>query len=264
MTGPRTHPAPDDLFSDRLAAWREYTATPWARIRYDVVGETLRRQCAAVRGARGDVLRVLDVGGGDGRDALPLALAGHDVTVVDPSAVWLDEAHGRAAAAGTRLTTVEGGLDDLPHGEWDLVLCHFVLRYRPAGADDVAALAARVRPGGRLSVVDVNPAGRVLRALVTGGPDAAAAELRAERAAVATFGTDARKVDADDVVAAAGAHGLREVARHGIRVANDLLTDDAAKSDPAYFDALRALELDLCDREPYRRVGFAWQVVLER
>ena len=248
-----------NVFSEQLAAWRDYTATPWARIRYDVVADVLRRQCADL----GDGLRVLDVGGGDGMDAVPLAAAGHAVTIVDPSASWLAEAQRRAGEAGTILTTVAGGLDDLPAGEWDLVLCHFVLRYRPARTRDVAALAARVRRGGRLSVMDANPAGRVLRALVTGGPGAASTELHAERVEVQTFGTDARKVCADEVEREAGESGLAVVGRFGNRIANDLLVDDDAKRDPAYYDALLALELDLCDREPFIRVGASWQLVLE-
>ena len=242
-----------DVFSEKLAAWREYTQTPWARIRYAVVDEVLRRQTSAL----GEPVRVLDVGGGDGMDALPLASAGHDVTIVDPSQAWLDEAQRRADAAGASITTLRGGLDDLPDGEWDLVLCHFVLRYRPADAGDVATLARRLRPGGRLSVMDVNPAGRVLRELLNGGPAAALTELRAERAVVQTFQTDARKVDPDAAAPTA-------VGRYGNRIANDLLVDDSAKHDPGFFDDLLALELELCDREPFSRVGFAWQLLLER
>ncbi|MBV6725545.1 class I SAM-dependent methyltransferase [Nocardioides daeguensis] len=249
-----------DLFDEQLAAWQEYARTPWARIRYAVVGEVLRRQAAALGGR----LRVLDVGGGDGQDALPLALAGHDVTVVDPSPAWLAEAERRAAAAGVAMSTLAGGLDDLPEGEWDLVLCHFVLRYRPAGAGDVAALASRVRPGGRLSLVEVNPDGRVLRSLLNDGPTAALEELHAERAGVETFRTTARKVRWTDARDEAQAAGLRVRGLFGNRIANDLLVDEAAKHDPAFRDELLALELELCDREPFNRVGFAWQLVLER
>lgn len=249
-----------DMFTERLEAWRRYAETPWARIRYAVVAEVLRREGRRL----GDRLRVLDVGGGDGLDAVPLAAAGHDVTVADPSEAWLAEADRRAAGAGARITTVRAGLDDLPRGEWDLVLCHYVLRYRPPGAGDLDGLARRVRPGGMLSVVDVNPAGRVLRELVTGGPAAAVAELHAERAAVATFGTEVRKVEADDVAREAESAGLTPVRRYGIRIANDLLVENAAKHDPAYFDELLALELELCDREPYARIGLGWQLVLER
>lgn len=249
-----------DVFSENLAAWQEYAATPWARIRYATVGDVLQRHAAEL----GPRVRVLDVGGGDGRDALPLALAGHDVTVLDPSRSWLAEADRRAADAGVRLTAVEAGLDDLPTGEWDLVLCHFVLRYRPDSTQDVAALASRVRPGGLLSLVDVNPAARVLRLLVAGGPTHAAEELHAVGAEVETFATAARKVEVEQVRAEVEAAGLRVVGRHGHRIANDLLTDDRAKHDPAYFAQLLALERELRDRPPFRDIGFAWQVVAQR
>lgn len=248
------------MFSEKLSQWRAYTETPWARIRYATVAEVLRRQCDAL----GDRIRVLDVGGGDGMDALPLAKAGHDVTIVDPSPAWLAEARRRADEEGAGIRTVLAGLDDLPRGEWDLVLCHFVLRYRPADAPDVAALAGRVRPGGRLSVMDVNLAGHVLRALVNDGPAAAASELHAERLEVKTFKTDARNVDVDQVQSDAAAAGLTLVGRYGNRIANDLLIDNTAKYDPAFFTELLHLELELCDREPFNRIGLAWQLVLER
>jgi S-adenosylmethionine-dependent methyltransferase len=249
-----------DLFSAKLAAWRDYTETPWARIRYGVVGEVLRRQTEHL----GERIRVLDVGGGDGMDALPLALAGHDVTVVDPSAEWLAEATRRAANADANITTIRSGLDDLPPGEWDLVMCHFVLRYRSGDDGDVAALANHVRPGGRLSILDVNPDGRVLRQLLEGGPVAALAELHAERVKVETFQTDARKVSVDSIVSQATDAGMTPVGCYGIRVANELLVDNTAKYDPAFLEELLALELELCDREPFNRVGFAWQLVFQR
>lgn len=249
-----------DVFSDKLMAWREYTGTPWARIRYAVAGEILRRHAAEL----GEKLRILDVGGGDGMDSVPLAAVGHDVTIVDPARGWLDEARRRAAGAGTVVTTVEGGLDELPDAEWDLVLCHFVLRYRQPDADDVAALAQRVRRGGRLSVMDVNPDGRVLRALLDQGPRRAVDELAAERAAVVTFQTDARKVTWETTEGELVRAGLRPLGLYGNRIANDLLVDDTAKHDPAYFSELLALELALCDREPFNRIGFGWQVVAER
>ena len=253
-----------DVFSDNLAAWRDYTGSPWGRIRYAVVAETLRRQCEDLGAGLGERLRILDVGGGDAMDSLPLARAGHDVTVLDPSQAWLGEAKRRAAEAGVALTTVMGGLDDLPVGEWDLVLCHFVIQYRPADAGDVEALATRVRPGGRLSLMTPNPDGRVLRELVLAGPAAARAELDRDTVEVATFRTTVRKVRLAEAVAAAEAAGLRVVSVYGNRVANDLIADNAAKSEQGFFADLLDLELALCDREPFNRIGFAWQLIAER
>lgn len=249
-----------DVFSDKLAQWRAYTATPWGRIRYTVVEEILRRQCAEL----GEGLRILDVGGGDGMDALPLALAGHDVTILDPSESWLAEAKRRAVEAGTSLTTLVGGLDDLPAGGWDLVLCHFVLHYRPAAAGDVRRLAAAVRPGGRLSVMVPNPASMVLRRLVTGGPVAALTELRADTKRTVTFDHDVRKVSMGDLEAELASAGLELTGRFGTRIANDLLTDNDAKNDPAYFDRILELERELCDQEPFVRIAGMYQLVAER
>jgi S-adenosylmethionine-dependent methyltransferase len=249
-----------DVFSDKLAQWRTYTSTPWARIRYTVVEEILRRQCAEL----GEGLRILDVGGGDGMDALPLALAGHDVTILDPSESWLAEAKRRSAEAGAPLTTLVGGVDELPEGEWDLVLCHFVLQYRPGDAGDVRRLAAAVGPGGRLSVMVPNPASMVLRQLVTGGPEAALTELRADTRRTVTFDHDVRKISMPDLETELADAGLRPTGRFGTRIANDLLTDDAAKQDPAHFDSLLELELALCDQEPFVRIAGMYQLVAER
>ena len=256
-----------DVFDRKLAEWQAWCAAPWGRLRFAVVRETLRRQAEAL-GAGDGGLRVLDVGGGDGRDAVALAEAGHQVTVLDPSPSWLAEARNRADAAGVadRLTTIDGSVDDLSKAGtgYDLVLFHFVLHYRPAGAGDIARLARLVRPGGRLSVMAPNPAARVILRLTREGPEAALAELASEGWDSATFATTGRKVSAEEAEAELRAAGLVLVGRYAARVANDYVTDDAVKHDPDYFAALQRLELALCDQEPFVRLGGMWQLVAER
>lgn len=256
-----------NAFEDKLAQWRDWCEAPWGRLRFAVVRETLRRQAEALGSADGG-LRVLDVGGGDGRDAVALAEAGHDVTLLDPSPSWLAEARRRADEAGVspRLHTVEGSIDDLaPVGDgFDLVLCHFVLHYRSGDAGDLGRLAAAVRPGGRLSIMAPNPAARVIMRLTRQGPRAALAELASDDFDSATFDTTARKITAEQVETELAEVGLVPVGRYAARVANDYVVDDGLKDDPEYFAALEQLELALCDREPFVRLGGMWQVVAER
>jgi hypothetical protein len=109
-----------------------------------------------------------------------------------------------------------------------------------------------------------NPDGRVLRELVLTGPAAARAELGRETVEVVTFETTVRKVPLEEAVADVGRAGLDVVAVYGNRIANDLIADDAAKGEPGFFADLLALELTLCDRAPFNRVGFAWQLVAAR
>ena len=254
-------------FDENLAQWNEWCEAPWGRLRFAVVRETLRRQAEAM-GAGFGGLRVLDVGGGDGRDALALAENGHQVTIVDPAPAWLAQAARRAQDCGLSdgVSTVDGSLDDLPlnTGDYDLVLCHFVLHYRPAGEDDIGRLAAMLRPGGRLSVMAPNPAARVIMRLTREGPDAALAEYASDAFDSATFSTTGRKVTAEEVSADMERSGLRVVGRYAARVVNDYVSDDTLKHDPAYFQSLERLELALCDQEPFVRLGGMWQVVAER
>jgi S-adenosylmethionine-dependent methyltransferase len=256
-----------DSFDEKLEQWRAWCDAPWGRLRFTVVRETLRRQTEELGGGAGG-LRVLDVGGGDGRDAVPLAAAGHHVTIVDPAPGWLAEARHRSELAGVadRVRTVEGSIDDLSSvGDgFDLVLCHFVLHYRAGDAGDVARLVDTVRPGGRVSVMAPNPDARVIMRLTREGPAAALAELASDVYDSATFATAGRKVTAEEIVAELEEAGLEVVGRYAARVANDYLTDDAAKQDPAYYEALERLELALCDREPFVRLGGLWQVVAAR
>jgi S-adenosylmethionine-dependent methyltransferase len=78
----------------------------------------------------GTPLRVLDVGGGSGMFAVPLAQLGHDVTVVDPSADALATLGRRAGTAGVgeRVRGIQGDGD----------LLHEVL---PTASGDGAVLA---------------------------------------------------------------------------------------------------------------------------
>jgi S-adenosylmethionine-dependent methyltransferase len=259
-------PVPDgsatSTFDEHQRAWREYVETPWARIRYAVVAETLARHLSPLGGH----LRVLDVGGGDGHDSLPLARAGHHVTILDPSAAMLAVARASADAAGAghRVTTRAGSIEDLTDADWDVVLCHYVLRYRPVHADDVRLLAAALRPGGLLSILDGNAAGSVLARAVRAGPAAASAALDATTPRTVTFDQDVRVVDACTVRADLQAAGCEVLGEYGGRIVNDLILDDDAKDDPVFFEQLLRLELALCDREPFKRIGQFWQLVARR
>lgn len=106
-----------------------------------------------------------------------------------------------------------------------------------------------------------NPVAMVLRQLVSGGPAAAITELGAVSKHAVLFDHDVRKVAMGELEDDLSEVGLSVVRRYGSRIANDLLTDDDAKSEADYFDDLLRLELALCDQEPYLRIGGMYQVV---
>jgi SAM-dependent methyltransferase len=71
--------------------------------------------------------RALDVGCGEGADAVWLASRGWNVTALDVSEVALDRARAHAAEAGVQVTWLHGGLLDveLPLAGFDLVSAQY-------------------------------------------------------------------------------------------------------------------------------------------
>lgn len=82
--------------------------------------------------------RILDLGGGSGRMAIPLARSGFTVTVLDPSKAMLEKLNGRRALLSTdekaRLTIMNGRGESLPVlGEFDVaLLLNNVLEHLPS------------------------------------------------------------------------------------------------------------------------------------
>lgn len=99
--------------------------------------------------------RALDVGCGEGADAIWLALHGWQVTACDVSQVALDRAAAAAGAAGVEVRWLRSGLLEapLPEDGFDLVSVQYpALRRTPDRAAE-RALASAVAPGGALLVV---------------------------------------------------------------------------------------------------------------
>ncbi|HST64165.1 MAG TPA: class I SAM-dependent methyltransferase [Mycobacteriales bacterium] len=97
--------------------------------------------------------RVLDVGSGEGADAVWLARRGWDVTAVEPSGVALARAAGHARDAGVTIRWIHAELARADLGTYDLVSAQYpALRRTPDAAAERALLAA-VAPGGVLLLV---------------------------------------------------------------------------------------------------------------
>jgi SAM-dependent methyltransferase len=99
--------------------------------------------------------RVLDVGCGEGADAVWLARNGWDVTALEVSLVALQRAAGHARDAGVAVRWVHAGLAEaaLPPGSFDLVSAQYPALLRTPDAAAERALLAAVAPGGVLLLV---------------------------------------------------------------------------------------------------------------
>jgi SAM-dependent methyltransferase len=87
----------------------------------------------------------LDVGMGQGRNAIYLAQQGWDVTGFDPAEKAVAQAQATATKLGVKLNTVVQGSEDFPFGEnkWDLIVLSYV-----GFRDEIEKIVRAMKPGG--------------------------------------------------------------------------------------------------------------------
>ncbi|MEU8818152.1 methyltransferase domain-containing protein [Actinoplanes sp. NPDC048796] len=231
------------------------TARPLVTTRTAAVWAVLRRELERNAGRE---LTVIDVGGGTGGFAVPLAEAGHTVTVVDASPDALAALTRRAADAGVadRVRAVQGDGDALAGlvepASADLVLCHAVLEVVDDPASVVTAIAAALRPGGAVSLLVASKAAAILGRAINGHLGAAAAVAADPEGRAGARDTLRRRFDAESATALLRSAGLEPEETHGVRVLADLLPAAVVEEDP---QALLALELELSSRPPFRDIA---------
>ena len=253
----------ESIFTEKLEEWRKNQEQPWNLLRYRL---TERNLLDAV-GEHGP-LQILDVGGGDGRDALPLARRGHTVTLVDYVPEMLAEAERRAAETGvaariqTRLVDLATGTLPVAAGTFDVVLCHNVIQYLAAPQPVLAACAAALRPAGWLSLLVPNPASEPLRlALQQHDLPGALASLDSSTHRNFLFDAEVHLHDLPALFAMLEGAGLGVADYCGVRCVNDYMRDDARKFSADGFEQLTALELAMGRRSPYRDIARLWQIL---
>jgi SAM-dependent methyltransferase len=208
----------------------------------------------------GQRLRVLDVGMGQGTQALRLARAGHQVTGVEQDAKMLAVAREALAAepegirGRVRLVESDGrdtGVHFLP-GSFDVVLCHGVLMYVEEPDPLLAGLARMLAPGGLLSLLVRNADALAMRPGLAG--DWAGALSSFDTTTYTNrLGLDVRADRLDALTGTLAGIGAPLHAWYGVRVFTDTAADDAAVPDDV--DVLLAAEERAGRTDPYRRVA---------
>jgi S-adenosylmethionine-dependent methyltransferase len=207
--------------------------------------------------------RIVDVGGGTGGFAVPLAELGHRVQVIDPSPDALASLDRRARERGVAdlVTGQQGDLADLADlvDEADLVLCHGVLEMVDDPAASLGAIAGVLRPGGHLSLlVAQRHAAVVARAMA--GHFQAARELLDRDAA----GRGGRRFTHDEVTALLATAGLEPTSVQAVRVFADLVPGNLLDLEPGATAALVDLERAVATRPEYLPLAAQLHVIARR
>ena len=220
--------------------------------------------------ADGRPLDVLDVGGGSGGFAVPVAQLGHRVTVVDPSPDSLAALERRAAETDTsdrvqgRQGDAAGVLELVAAGSVDVVLCHSVLEVVDDPAEALGALAAAVRSGGLVSVLAASRAAAVVARASAGRLAEARRLLDDPDGRSGDNDPLVRRFTLDELQMLLAATGLRSRTIHGARIFADTVPAPTLDSDPQAVDDLLALERAAAERPDYLAIAAQLHVLAER
>lgn len=208
---------------------------------------------------------VLDVGGGAGHQSFPLAQAGYEVTLLDPSPAMLDKARERLErlpeAARRRVTFVEA--DGEHAGEavdgrlFDAVLCHGVLGYLDRPEPVIDQLCRRAAPGGLVSIMAGNAHASAVRPALEGRWEDALASFDAA-GEIGVLGLPTRADTVEDLSAQLRTRGVEPLAWYGVWLFVDWLEMSGSPVDPGDAErvaAVAAVELEAGRRDPYRQLS---------
>jgi SAM-dependent methyltransferase len=210
---------------------------------------------------------VLDVGGGAGHQSFPLALAGYDVTVLDPSPAMLDKARERLQRlppeSQQRVTFIEASGEDAAQAvagqPFDAVLCHGVLGYLDDPEPVIDQLCRCVVDGGIVSIMTSNAAAMAVRpAMERRWGDALTAFDSAREVGVLGVPGRADTVEGLDELLRRG--GVELLDWYGVWLFVDWLELSGNPVDPRdgeQLKALAAVELEAGRRDPYRQLSRA-------
>jgi SAM-dependent methyltransferase len=232
-------------------------------VRQEMVARQLELQLPA------PPVRVIDLGCGQGTQALRLARRGYDVTGVDASADLLARFERDLAAepAGIRgrVRAEHGLIEDYAEragtSRYPAVLCHGVLMYLADPEPVLRAIAALAEPAGLVSLLVRNGDALAMRPGLSGDWAACRSAFGSDRYEN-RIGVSARADRLADLTGRLAGHGLRVTAWYGVRVFTDIASSDA--EPPPDLATLLDCEERAGRTDPYRQVAALLHVIAQK
>lgn len=215
--------------------------------------------------------RVLDVGCGQGTQALLLARRGHHVVGLDSSVQLLGDLQraleAEAPEVRERVDVLQGDAERLTElfapAEFDAVLCQGVLMYVDDPRPLLASIAQVTTPGGIVSLLVRNGDALAMRPGLLGDWDGVEHAFEGT-AYLNRIGVRARADRLGDLTAVLTERNMTVRGWYGVRIFTDAVSTDAAVPESEQLDRLLAFEERAGRTDPYRHVGALLHLIATR
>ena len=246
-------------FGSVESVWSERLGTLRNGVRQHVLADQLADHVEGV-------ITAVDVGCGQGTQAVELAARGLEVIGVDPSEDLLGQLKAKAVERGVSVRAIVGGVDDLDSvlqkESVDLVCAHGLLMYLPDARQALRQLMGPLKPGGRISFTVRNGDALAYRPGAR-GQWRAALEAFHSTSYVNELGANARAHRLDEVLGWCADLGLEVQAWYGVRVFTDA-RPASERADPDSFEDCLAAERLAGRTDPYRRLASQLHFIAQR
>ena len=204
-------------------------------------------------------LSILDFGSGEGVTADHYA-ADNSLTAVEPSEemlanAWKDHEY-------TQIVGDISALSRFDDDSFDFIICHNVLEYIDDKQTVIRELARVLKPGGRISIVKHNRAGRVMQmAVLLDDIEKANALLDGKNSTASKFGAIRYYNDRDITE---WSSRLKPVDSYGIRTFWDLQQNQEKHDQEEWQEKMAQLETRVSQMDEYRQIAFFHHLILTK
>jgi S-adenosylmethionine-dependent methyltransferase len=215
--------------------------------------------------------RILDIGCGQGTQAVLLARRGHFVTGLDSSAQLLQDFRAALATepaeVADRVNLVQGEAaavaDLFPPSSFDAALCQGVLMYFPDPDPLLDGIAQIVAPGGIVSLLVRNGDALAMRPGLLGDWNSVS-EAFDGASYLNRIGVHARADRLEELTAALTRRHISVPQWYGVRVFTDTAPSDAPLPDATTLNAILRCEEQAGRTDPYRHVAALLHLIAVR
>jgi SAM-dependent methyltransferase len=202
-------------------------------------------------------LQILDFGSGFGTTANYLAKNNH-VIAIEPRTDMIEERERE-----NEYTQIQGNyakLKDFDDCSFDIIICHNVLEFADERDVIVGEFSRLLKVGGILSIVKNNGSGRIIEYILTNKIDEA--ELLLKGGCNSNIFGNVNLYNPVDLETWGNNLKIEQIL--GLRTFFALQQGKEMKSDPKFFSKMFDIEMELCNKEPYKSFSVFHHVLLKK